>query len=80
MHNQNFKLKSTSENLKCVCIFTYIHSNLNLLYVTTSKQGSIYTHMRNPVMLVWGSLRLTPIISGPLSLDWKAGYSILENV
>ena len=27
-----------------------------------SKQANIYTHVHNEVMLVWGSLRLTPII------------------
>ena len=27
-----------------------------------SKQASIHTHVHNAVMLVWGSLRLVPII------------------
>ena len=30
--------------------------------MAASKQASIYTHVRNAVTLVWGSLRLTQII------------------
>ena len=29
--------------------------------MAASKQASIHTHVRNAVMLVWGSLRLAPI-------------------
>ena len=29
--------------------------------MAASKQASIHTHVRNVVMLVWGSLRLAPI-------------------
>ena len=28
-----------------------------------AKEARTYTHFRNAVLLVWGSLRLTPIIS-----------------
>ena len=63
-------------------MYLHIYPFKSKSLVCDHKQARKYTHthMRNPVMLVWGSLRLTPIISGPLSLDWKAGYSILENV
>ena len=40
--------------------------NLNFRYMATSKQASkqTYTHTCNAVTLVWGSLRLAPIIRG----------------
>ena len=31
--------------------------------MAASKQANIHTHMRNAVPLVWGSLRLAPIIT-----------------
>ena len=35
--------------------------NLNFRYMATSKQADIHMHVRNAAMLVWGSLRLTPM-------------------
>ena len=40
-----------------------------------SKQASLHTHVRNAVMLVWGSLRLAPMM---LCTVYKWGYGSLE--
>ena len=61
----------------------------NLRYMAASKQANIHMYMRNAVPLVWGSLRLTPIIImlvwflGPIQLSvtysagraWEQGYN-----
>ena len=40
------------------------------------KQASMHTHVRNAVMLVWGSLRLTPIIKHTLLQATDPGETI----
>ena len=37
--------------------------------MATNRQTDIHTHVRNAVMLVWGSLRLAPIKSHFWNLD-----------
>ena len=39
--------------------------------MATSKQANIHTHMHNAVPLVWGSLRLAPMIE--LDVTWLPG-------
>ena len=41
--------------------------------MAASKQANIHTHMRNAVPLVWGSLRLAPIIL-------SASFAIIGNI
>ena len=35
-----------------------------------TKQANIHTHVRNAVTLVWGSLRLTPIMSPVIQMPF----------
>jgi len=42
-----------------------------------SKQANIHTHGCNEVMLMWGSLRLIPIIYGPLCSQIALAQSMI---
>ena len=40
--------------------------------MVASKQASIQMHVRNAVTLVWGLLRLAPIILGEMYIQYKS--------
>ena len=49
--------------------------------MAASKQTSIHTHVRNAVTLVWGSLRLVPMIFIDilLCIKWKVFRYVYTN-
>ena len=56
LHGETFEL--------CTCKWNRIFKISGMWSVHASKHTSIHTHARNEVTLVWGSLRLAPIING----------------
>lgn len=55
---------SLEVTLHCLSwLMTSAHGCLIYMWMSTSKQANMHTHVCNTIMLVWGSLRLIPIVN-----------------
>ena len=49
------------------------------IWLQASKQANIHTHVCNAVPLVWGLLRLTPIILSDMAVSFSKTYKQKSN-